>query len=136
MELEKGQFFRTHYKSKINYVIDVFTDEDTGKLIYEVANPTIEADGKRNYYIEAESLDIYKASRDVYDIIDNRDLLQVFINDIDYLTQVRKEEDKLVAYIEGKKYTLEELKQLDAINTIYGMQDLLLKGLNLRDLEE
>ena len=136
MELEKGQFFRTNYKSKINYVIDVFTDEDTGKLIYEVANPTIEADGKRNYYIEAESLDIYKASRDVYDIIDNRDLLQVFINDIDYLTQVRKEEDKLVAYIEGKKYTLEELKQLDAINTIYGMQDLLLKGLNLRDLEE
>lgn len=136
MKLEKGQFFRTNYKSKIDYVVDTFIDEDTGKLFYETINPSTDANGNRDYCIEADKLTIYKASNNIYDIIDNKDLLKVFIEDIDYLTQVIKEENELVVYIKGKRYTLEDLKQLDAINTIYGMQDLLKVGLNVRDLEE
>ena len=136
MKLEKGQYFRTSYKSKINYIVDKFIDEDTKKLVYEVATPRIDADGRKDYYIEAEELTIYKASNSFYDLIESKDLLKVFLNDIDYLTQVINENNELVAYIKGKRYTLEELKQLDAVNTIYGMQDLINLGLNVRDLEE
>lgn len=136
MNLEKGQYFRTNYKSKIDYVVDKFIDEDTGKLIYETINPSTTIDGKVDYYIEAEKVNVYKASNDFYEIIEAKDLLKVFIDDIDYLTQVIKENNELVAYIKGKRYTLEDLKQLDAVNTIYGMQDLLRIGLNVRDLEE
>ena len=136
MELEKGQFFRTIYKGRVDYVIDKFIDEDTGKLIYETINPSRDLEGKVDYYQEADGLTIYKASKDIYDIIDNKDLLLVFIDDIDYLTQVIKENNELVVYVKGKRYTLEDLKQLEAVNTIYGMQDLLRVGLNLRDLEE
>lgn len=136
MELEKGQFFRTNYKGRVDYVIDKFIDEDTGKLIYETINPSRDLNGNVDYYLEAEGLTIYKASKDIYDIIDNKDLLKVYIDDIDYLTQVIKENNELVVYVAGKRYTLEDLKQLDAINTIYGMQDLLRVGLNVRDLEE
>lgn len=136
MNLEKGQYFRTNYKSKIDYVVDKFIDEDTGKLVYETINPSKDLNGNVDYYIEADKLTIYKASNDFYDILENKDLLLVYIDDVDYLTQLIKENNELVAYIKGKRYTLEDLKQLDAVNTIYGMLDLLKVGLNVRDLEE
>ena len=110
MELEKGQFFRTNYKGRVDYVIDKFIDEDTGKLIYETINPSRDLNGNVDYYLEAEGLTIYKASKDIYDIIDNKDLLKVYIDDIDYLTQVIKENNELVVYVAGKRYTLEDLK--------------------------
>lgn len=124
--LEKGHFFRSKGIG-INFIVDKWQDEDTGKWCYEFLKPIrIKPLGELINVVENTTeittdekvLHIEKIAYNYYDLIDVSDIIRVFINDVEYVGYIKKENNELITYLDGTKYYLKDLIKEKSIRDV------------------
>lgn len=137
--LQKGHYFRVKMLGKINFIVDKWQDEDTGKYCYELFKPIrIEPMGELLDVIESEKelttdddvLSIEKIAYNYYDLIDTNDIIKVYIDDIMYIGRVKRKDNELITYLDGTKYYLKDLIQQEAITSVTSEYEAFINSIN------